>query len=59
MASEKGYKADTMLGWKRSYLELKNHLNGYFESRPEKEINLRWPEWRSLSDMNGIPDVKV
>jgi CheY-like chemotaxis protein len=57
-STSKGYKADIILKWKHSYLELKNHLNGYFESCPE-ESNLRWPEWKSLSDINGMQDVKV
>jgi len=30
-----------ILGWRHSYLKLKSHLNGYFESNLEKEIILK------------------
>ena len=47
MALKRSYKADIILEWKHSYLKLKNHLNGYFESKPEKETILKWPELKS------------
>lgn len=59
MALKKGYKADIILGWKHSYLKLKNHLNGYFESRLEEEINLKWPELKSEIGIDGTSNVKV
>jgi len=54
-----GYKADIFLGWKHSFAKLKSRLNGYFESRPEKEINLKWLEWKSLTEMNGLFEVRI
>ena len=59
MAIKKGYKADIILGWKSSYLKLKNHLTGYFESNPEKEIILKWPELKSETGIDGRPELKV
>jgi hypothetical protein len=57
-AIKKGYKADIIRGWKRSYLKLKNHLN-YFESCPEKEINLKWPELKSETEISARSEIKV
>jgi len=48
-----------ILGWRHSYLKLKSHLNGYFESSPKKWINLKWPELKSEIGIDGISDVKV
>jgi len=59
MALKKGYKTDIILEGKQSYLKLKNHLNGYFESNPEKETILKWPELKSEIGIDGRPEVKV
>jgi hypothetical protein len=59
MALKKGYKTDIILEGKHSYLKLKNHLNGYFESHPEKETILKWPELKSEIGIDGGPDVKI
>jgi len=59
MALRKDYEADIILGWKHSYLKLKNHLNGYYEYHPRKEINLKWPEWKSETGIGVRSEVKV
>ncbi len=52
------YRANIFTGWKQPFQNLKNHLNGYFESSP-KCINRKWPEWRCFSDINGASEVKI
>jgi len=59
MVIKKDYKAGIILGWRHSYLKLKNYLNTYSESRSREEINLKWPECKSETGIDGMPNVKV
>jgi len=58
-APKKGHKTDILPGWKHSYLKLKNHLNGYFEFHLEKEINLKWPECKSDTEVDVRSEVRI
>jgi hypothetical protein len=58
-AFNNGYKADISLGWTHSYLKLKNHFNCYFESNADKEINSKWRELKSETEVGFRSDVKV
>ena len=58
-ALKKRYSADIILGWKHSYLKLRSHLNGYFESHADKEINLKWPECKSDAEVDVRSEVRI
>ena len=58
-AFNNGYKADISLGWTHSYLKLKNHFNCYFESNADKEINSKWRELKSETEVGFRSEVKV
>jgi len=57
-APKKGHKTDILLGWKHSYLKLKNRLN-YFESCPGNEIYLKWPELKIETEVDVRSEVRV
>lgn len=56
---KKNFRTNIFTGWKQSLDNLKSHLNGYFGSHMENGINVKWPEWKSLSDINGTSGIKV
>ena len=58
-AFDNDYKAGIFLGWKHSYMKLRKRLNGYFEFHSEKEINLKWPELKSETEVDSRSEVRV
>lgn len=45
--------------WKRFLQKLETYFIVHSESDLEKKINIKWPEWRSLTEMNGLSEVKI
>jgi CheY-like chemotaxis protein len=45
--------------WRRFLQKLETYFIVHSESDLEKKINIKWPEWKSLTDINGKSDVKV